>query len=224
MAGEERNTGKGRKSRETHDSRRNLSAAARINDSARRDGGQEGAPEPIIHIPLIFRRIDRGIARFIDPLGNLLVDLFHYGALFAIGAVTVYATAHEILTVLTGGPAKIEDLLLLFIYLEIGAMVGIYFRTNRMPVRFLVYVAITALTRLLIGEAGKHEAGTATTTYADLMWIAGATLVLAIALLLLRFGSAKFPSPPSDHESILRRLARDSSQEQNRKPRDTDSP
>ena len=30
-------------------------------------------------------------------------------------------------------------------------MVGIYFTTNHMPVRFLIYVALTALTRLLIG-------------------------------------------------------------------------
>ncbi len=36
----------------------------------------------------------------------------------------------------------------LFIYLELGAMVGIYFKTNHMPVRFLIYIAITALTRL----------------------------------------------------------------------------
>jgi len=58
-------------------------------------------------------------------------------------------------------------------------MVGIYFRTNRMPVRFLVYVAITALTRLLIGEAGKHGVD-----HMDMMWIAISTLLLALALLI----------------------------------------
>ncbi|MFC1357094.1 MAG: hypothetical protein G8D58_10720 [gamma proteobacterium symbiont of Phacoides pectinatus] len=42
-----------------------------------------------------------------------------------------------------------KDVLLLFIYLELGAMVGIYFKTKRLPVRFLIYIAITALTRLL---------------------------------------------------------------------------
>ena len=46
--------------------------------------------------------------------------------------------------------ASIEDILLLFIYLELGAVVGIYFKTNHMPVRFLIYVAITALTRMLL--------------------------------------------------------------------------
>ncbi|HHN72583.1 MAG TPA: phosphate-starvation-inducible protein PsiE [Thermopetrobacter sp.] len=171
--------------------------------------------------------MDRSFSRHIDPLGNLLVDLFHYGALFAIGAVTVIASAHEIMRTFAEGPATIEDLLLLFIYLEIGAMVGIYFRTYRMPVRFLVYVAITALTRLLIGEAGKHEAGSASTTYADMLWIAAATLLLAVALLLLRYGSARFPSPPSDHESILRRQSRrvsSAAQEESRHERATDAP
>ena len=46
--------------------------------------------------------------------------------------------------------ASIEDILLLFIYLELGAVVGIYFKTDHMPVRFLIYVAITALTRMLL--------------------------------------------------------------------------
>ena len=48
------------------------------------------------------------------------------------------------------GEPRLEDLLLLFIYLEIGSMVGIYFRTNHLPVRFLIYVGITALTRHMI--------------------------------------------------------------------------
>jgi phosphate starvation-inducible membrane PsiE len=57
------------------------------------------------------------------------------------------------------GAASIEDLLLLFIYLEIGAMVGVYFKTNHMPVRFLIYVAISAVTRLIIDLVNtRHEA------------------------------------------------------------------
>ncbi len=148
---------------------------------------------------VFFRRVDRGISRIIDPLGNLLVDMFHYAALFAIGAATVWAATHEFLLIFTKSHASVEDLLLLFIYLEIGAMVGIYFRTSRMPVRFLVYVAITALTRLLIGEAGKHGVD-----HMDMLWIAISTLLLAFALLLLRFGSSRYPSPPSDHESKLK--------------------
>ncbi len=67
-------------------------------------------------------------------------------ALFAIGAATVWSAVLTFLEMLNKRAASVEDLLLLFIYLEIGAMVGIYFKTNHMPVRFLIYVAITAVT------------------------------------------------------------------------------
>ena len=70
--------------------------------------------------------------------------------LFAIGAATVWAAASAFVAMVAKGHASLEDLLLLFIYLEIGSMVGIYFKTNHMPVRFLIYVGITALTRHLI--------------------------------------------------------------------------
>ncbi len=181
--------------------------------SSEEERGRQGATEraedelpagnPPIAAPRVFYRIDRGIARFIDPLGNLLVDIFHYAALFAIGAATVWAAVYEIVLLFDKSHATVADLLLLFIYLEIGAMVGIYFRTSRMPVRFLVYVAITALTRLLISEVGKLEAGHGGDVV-QLVWIAGSALILAIALLLLRFGSARFPSPPTDYQSQLR--------------------
>ena len=183
---------------------------------ARERGGRKGArreetdrerqePDiaPIV-VPAIFSRIDRNIARFIDPLGNLLVDIFHYAALFAIGAATVWAAIYEFALLFRKGHATIGDLLLLFIYLEVGAMVGIYFRTSRMPVRFLIYVAITALTRLLIGEVGRLESTHGSGDYSELVWIAGSALVLSVALLLLRFGSARFPSPPTDYQSQLR--------------------
>ncbi|HHN67073.1 MAG TPA: phosphate-starvation-inducible protein PsiE [Thermopetrobacter sp.] len=153
----------------------------------------------------IFIRAERAFSRHFDPLGNLLVDVFHYIALFAIGALTFWAAVQEVLLMFQKSHATVEDLLLLFIYLEIGSMVGIYFRTNRLPVRFLVYVAITALTRLLIGEAGKHS-----DSHLDMMFIAGSTLLLAVALLVLRYGSSQFPSPPTDQASLLRRApARD---------------
>jgi hypothetical protein len=38
-------------------------------------------------------------------------------------------------------------------------MVGIYFKTNHMPVRFLVYVGITAFTRLRVGDIARRKEG-----------------------------------------------------------------
>ena len=65
-----------------------------------------------------------------ESLGNLFVETFHYLALFAIGAVTAWAAVMEFLGMIEQGHIKIDDILLLFIYLELGAMVGIYFKTK----------------------------------------------------------------------------------------------
>src|SRR5215470_3721035 len=94
-----------------------------------------------------------------EVVGSLLVDGFHYLALFAIGGAIVWSAVHAFIHMGAAGLASISDILLLFIYLELGAMVGIYFKTTRMPVRFLIYVAITALTRLLLEDIQtQHKA------------------------------------------------------------------
>lgn len=124
-----------------------------------------------------------------DSLGNLCVEAFHYLALFGIGAITAYAAVATFLRMLGEGSVSVDDILLLFIYLELGAMVGIYFKTNHMPIRFLLYVAITALTRLLIGDVSHHKAPDA-----GLLYVCGGFLLLAFAILVVRFASYKYPS------------------------------
>jgi len=130
--------------------------------------------------------------RLSEVVGSLLVDAFHYLALFAIGGAIVWSAIHAFIGMMGAGRASIDDILLLFIYLELGAMVGIYFKTNHMPVRFLIYVGITALTRLLVGDIATHH---------KLDWgivmVAGAILLLALANLVVRYGSSRFPSNPS---------------------------
>ncbi|EJT82898.1 phosphate-starvation-inducible E [Pseudomonas putida S11] len=103
-------------------------------------------------------KLRKGLHGSADSLGNLCVEAFHYLALFGIGAITAYAAVMTFLDMLGKGGVSVDDILLLFIYLELGAMVGIYFKTNHMPIRFLLYVAITALTRLLIGDVSHHKA------------------------------------------------------------------
>lgn len=124
-----------------------------------------------------------------ETIGNLLMESFHLIMLFLIAIAVFWSTGVTFVEILSKGHATIDDILLLFIYLELGAMVGIYFKTNHMPVRFLIYVGITALTRLLIADiqhTHKPSMG--------LIWIAVATLLLALSALVIRYGSAKFPS------------------------------
>jgi phosphate starvation-inducible membrane PsiE len=134
---------------------------------------------------------------FANVFGSILVDAFHHLALFAIGGAIVWSAGHAFFGMVTRGHASIEDILLLFIYLELGAMVGIYFKTNHMPVRFLIYVAMTALTRLLISEVQAHH-DNPNTADTSIVVVSGAILVLALATLVIRFGSSKFPSRQAD--------------------------
>jgi protein PsiE len=130
--------------------------------------------------------------RLSEVVGSVLVDAFHYLALFAIGGAIVWSAVHAFIGMAAAGRASIDDILLLFIYLELGAMVGIYFKTNHMPVRFLIYVGITALTRLLVGDIAAHH---------KLDWgivvVPAAILLLALANLVVRYGSHRYPSASS---------------------------
>jgi phosphate starvation-inducible membrane PsiE len=133
--------------------------------------------------------VSKDLHEYADGAGTLLVDSFHYLALFAIGATIVWSAVAAFVSMAVKGLASIDDILLLFIYLELGAMVGIYFKTNHMPVRFLVYVAMTALTRLLIADVQAHHR-----PEINLLYVTGAILILALATLIIRYGSARFPS------------------------------
>lgn len=152
------------------------------------------------------KKTNNAVASRATDLGNILTDAFHYLALFAIGSMVVWSAGLEFFHLIVKGSASIEDILLLFIYLELGAMVGIYFKTKRMPVRFLIYVAITALTRMMVGTIQADHELVETIPLADLpveplLYISGAILVLALASLVIRFGSHQYPSRGLRHES-----------------------
>ena len=90
-----------------------------------------------------------GVKDTLDRIGNGLVVGFQLAALFVIGATIVWTAVHDYLGMIQAGRARLDDILLLFIYLELGTMVGIYFKTDRLPVLFLLYIAITAMTRFI---------------------------------------------------------------------------
>jgi phosphate starvation-inducible membrane PsiE len=129
-------------------------------------------------------------------IGVSLVQFFHYTALFVIGAVTVWSALYATLVMFYQEYATIQDILLLFIYLEIGAMIGIYFRTNHMPVRFLIYIGITALTRHLIDLVADGK------EHMMEMLVLGVTVfILSLSVVLIRYASSKFPADKKEEEN-----------------------
>lgn len=132
-------------------------------------------------------------SRIVDRAGNILTAILHNMMLFTIAIATVWSAFGEFTHIFAGAAAPtLKDILLLFIYLEILAMVGIYFRTHRLPVRYLIYIAITALTRILVVDVKEMS-------NLVILSFTGAILMLTIAVLVLKFSSSRFPStPPTD--------------------------
>ena len=129
--------------------------------------------------------------KFIEKLGNELNNIAHVMLLFVLWVAVLWSTTSSVVDILHKGTPSLDDLLLFFIYLEILAMIGIYFQTKRMPVRFLIYIAITAITRVLVVDV-KTMSKITIITYA------GAITVLAIAILVIKYSSAKFPGGSPD--------------------------
>ncbi len=124
----------------------------------------------------------------LDGLGDALVSGFQLIALFVIGATIVWSAGADYLKMMRAGHAGLEDILLLFIYLELGTMVGIYFRTDRLPVLFLLYVAITALTRFLAVDV-KYL------SLQSVLGVTGAIFVLTLAVLVVQIATSRFATP-----------------------------
>lgn len=110
-----------------------------------------------------------------ENVGNLLLDFFHLIGLFIIGATIVWSAAFEYLIIMQKPHASLSDILLLFIYLELGAMTGIFFKTHKLPVVFLLFIAITAITRYLAIDIKSIDKFT-------IMTLVGSILVLTIAV------------------------------------------
>jgi protein PsiE len=134
----------------------------------------------------------------VDRFGSALVDAFQLAALFIIGATIVWSAASTYVEMMHAGRARLDEILLLFIYLELGAIVGIYFKTDRLPVLFLLYVAITALTRYLAVDSKQLAVET-------LIVVTGSILVLALAVLVLQVAASRFASTGGSAQSSLDR-------------------
>ena len=129
-----------------------------------------------------------------SPSGNTLVRGFQVIALFVIGATIVWSAAHDYMGMILAGRAGLDDILLLFIYLELGTIVGIYFKTDRLPVLFLLYVAITALTRFLAIDVKDLS-------LESVLAVTGSIFVLTLAVLVVQIATSRFSTPARDTRS-----------------------
>lgn len=106
------------------------------------------------------------------------------GILILIALFTVYSVGTEMYTVLITGKITLTDLLLMFIYAEVLGMVAAFYKYSKIPIAIPIFIAITALCRLIILQ-GK---GISTV---DLIYESGAVLLLAISALVIKWDLKK---------------------------------
>jgi len=119
--------------------------------------------------------------RTISDLTHATLQVVERIGLLIVLIATLIAFGHEIWHIVSenGGKVKLADLLLLFIYLEVVAMVGIYFEHHRLPVRFVLYIAVVALARHIVLDM-KGMA------WEDLIATSAAILLVVISVMLVR--------------------------------------
>lgn len=107
------------------------------------------------------------------------------GLLF-IAICTVIAAGIDISAMIDARSITLADLLLLFIYLEVLAMIEIYLESGKLPVRMPLYIAMVALARYLILDMKNLDTW-------RMVGIAAAILVMALSVLAIRYGHHRFP-------------------------------
>lgn len=120
-----------------------------------------------------------------------LLGLIEHIGLAVITIATVIAMVGEVNVMITSQAVTLADLLLLFLYLEILAMVGLYYQSGKLPVRFPIYIAIVALARYMVLDMKSMDEW-------RLLGVAAGIMLLALAVLAIRYGHSRFPYTEND--------------------------
>jgi len=115
---------------------------------------------------------------YIEQLGLLVILI-----------ATIIAVGQEVMLMVNNMKVDLKDLLLLFIYLEIVAMIQIYYEQHRLPIRFPIYIAIVALARYIILDSKSLEKW-------QLLEVGLTIMILTIAVYIVRYGHVKLPYAP----------------------------
>ena len=124
-----------------------------------------------------------------------LVGFIEKAVIAIILVATITAIMFEIIRMIEVQYVELADLLLLFIYVEVIGMVRVYYVSNRVRMTYPLFIAITALSRLIIlqGKDSNPEL---------LLYEAGAIVLVAIAVIILRLRYVPILRPIEDVDEI----------------------
>ena len=127
----------------------------------------------------------------IKKSGYKALIIFEDIGLLVISIATVIAMGFEVVSMVNAMKVTLADLLLLFIYLEVLAMAGIYLKSGKLPVRMPLYIAIVAVARYMILDMKNLDT-------LRVLGLSGAVFILTISILAIRYGHTKFPYVDKD--------------------------
>ena len=131
----------------------------------------------------------------LNRIKNLLtggLSAVEYVGLLVIAFATTVAMYGEVAGMFAAHTVHLSDLLMMFLYLEVLTMIGEYFRSHKLPVRFPLYIAMVALARYLILDMKEMDVW-------RMLAVTGAILMLTLAVLFIRYGHVRFPYREDQH-------------------------
>lgn len=93
----------------------------------------------------------------VDNFVVVFIEWIERLTLIVIALLTVGAIYTEINVVIDKTEVHLADLLLLFIYSEILLMVSIFYSSKEIPLAYPIFIAITALARLIILQGKEMD-------------------------------------------------------------------
>ncbi|MDN5751804.1 MAG: phosphate-starvation-inducible PsiE family protein [Nitrosospira sp.] len=111
---------------------------------------------------------------------------FEGAGLIVIALATIYAGYQETMLMFNSARVTLADLLLMFLYLEILTMVGLYFESGKLPVRFPLYIAMVAMARYVIVDIKEMD-------NLRLLGVSASIVLVAVAVLVIRYGHVRYP-------------------------------
>ena len=117
---------------------------------------------------------------------RIALEIVENLGLMVIAIATVVAGFQEVVLMISNAKVTLADLLLMFLYLEVLTMVGLYYDSGKLPVRFPLYIAMVALARYVILDVKEFDVW-------HLIGVATAILLIAGAVLLIRYGHVRYP-------------------------------
>ena len=119
-------------------------------------------------------------------LTQVSLSMVGQGVLIIIAIATIFAIFQAIYHIWLARAISVGDLLLLFLYLEVMSMLDHYLGSGNLPVRYPLYIGIIALARYLVLDIAEIDAF-------RMFALSGSIFLIAMAILVVRYGHVRFP-------------------------------